>query len=252
MNWEQPPTQETTRSARSAQAGTVIFMALTVLVLLCYLMIFANPQVAFNPFRPPFFVLPTATPVVRVPTATLTPSMTPTYPSIWTPTATVPPTETSEPGPLSTARPPRPTRPPTATPKTLPRFTLYQEPVFVQQLLYRDANTSDWWSGVAGEVADRNGRPVTDVTIRVRDNDNNEWTTKPGDAVAYSDRYSTIYGGRGTYAWWEQVLKDSCHRSVGVHVQVFENDKPVTAEVSVQTTGDCKKNLILIHFQKNY
>ena len=67
-----------------------------------------------------------------------------------------------------------------------------------------------------------------------------------------ADEYGEPYGGRGTYAWWEQVLKASCQESVTVHVQVIRNGQPASSVVTVKTTGDCDKNLILIHFTQNY
>ena len=238
MEWEEPTREKKGQGA--ATGGTVVFLILTVLVLLCYLTIFLNPQIAFNPFKPPVLKLPSSAPKVA---ATELPTFTPplTYPPTWTPTAT--PTAT---GTFT----PRPTATPTFTPKPVPPFSLYWDPVYTKQKMYPDA--SGWWTGVAGEVADRAGKPVTNATIRIWDDFGHVWETEPGNAPDYADHYGSAYGGRGTYAWWEQFLYDSCKNSLTIHVQVFRNGQPASGVVTVNTTGDCDKNLVLIHFRKNY
>jgi hypothetical protein len=132
----------------------------------------------------------------------------------------------------------------------MPPFSLRGDPIHTEQLLYPGANS--WWSGLAGEVSDRDGNPVTDVQIKVWDDAGRVWQVTPGDASRYTEKYNTAYGSGGTFAWWEQVLEASCQQSMPVHVQVIRDGQAVTGPVTVQTSGDCKKNLILIHFQKNY
>jgi len=104
---------------RSLEIVTVIVVVAIALVILCYLAIYINPQVAFNPFKPP-----TPTLVAEVgpafgptwtPTPTATPTNTPTATPTWTPT----PTPTSTPTPL----PPTATATPTATPTNTPKPT---------------------------------------------------------------------------------------------------------------------------------
>jgi hypothetical protein len=85
----------------------------------------------------------------------------------------------------------------------LPAFSLYWNPVTVEQTLYPDA--TNWWTGVAGEVADTKGQPVTDVKIKVWDDLGHVWETTPGDATNYAEEYWTGHGSRNTFAWWEQV-----------------------------------------------
>lgn len=112
------------------QIATFVVVVLILLVCMCYLLIFVNPQVALNPFKPPrasptavaLGLPPTWTPV---PTSTDTPTFTPTRtftpaptetPTL-TPLPTLPPTATPIP-PTATATRPTPTRtrrPPTAT-----------------------------------------------------------------------------------------------------------------------------------------
>jgi hypothetical protein len=77
------------------------------------------------------------------------------------------------------------------------------------------------------------------------------WHVKPGDADKYAYQYGSAHGGKGTYAWWEQVLKSSCQVAEPVHLQLLKDGQPVTAVVNVKSTGDCERNLILVHFRRN-
>jgi hypothetical protein len=244
MEWEQPTEAEKKKGMSPAQAGSVLFIVLTVVVLLCYAVIYMDPQFIFNPFKPPVVELPTATMAVmgEQPTSTPVPTATPRqpFPPTWTPTAT--PTATP-------TRPPLPTRTPTFTPGPIPMFSVPCEPIFTPNKLYTQDN--DWWSGVAGEVTTAAGKPVTNVTIRVWDDFGHVWETKPGDAQAYADEYGAAHCASGTYAWWEQFLFTSCEESITVHVQAISGGYK-SRVVTFNTSGDCDKNLVLVHFQKNY
>jgi hypothetical protein len=178
MNWEQPSTTKEKKGMTPAQAGSILFLFLTVLVLLCYVAIFISPQAAFNPFKPPMVQFPTPTAAAAGIVATPTPSPTATsavpFPPTWTPTAT--PTVTV----TRTPRPPTPTWTPTSTRAPLPAFTLRREIIYTKQYLYSGAE--DWWSGVAGEVTTSSGMAYTDATVRIWDDFGHVWETHPGDA----------------------------------------------------------------------
>lgn len=125
-------------SEEKYQIATLVVWTLTGLVIFFYAIIFVNPRVAFNPFKPP---LPTSTLLAALPP--LPPTWTPTAPSSPTPSATatqtttatrvIPPTAaaatvtattTPTTTPTVTARPPTRTpapttvAPPTAIPST--------------------------------------------------------------------------------------------------------------------------------------
>jgi hypothetical protein len=246
MNWEQQSAPEEPQSTGPAQLGAAFFAVLTVLLLLCYVAIFVNPQLPINPFPPPQADVRQAAQHTSTPTVPPTYTPEPTFPPTWTPTVTPLPTWTFVPQPTSTRMPPKPTTPP----KQLPAFSLAEDPLYVKQMMY--PGSENWWNGLAGEVADRSGLPVTDVTIRIRDQSGNTWETTPGNASRYANDYGEPFGGRGTFAWWEQVLKASCQQSIKVYVQVIRDGNPVSPEVAVQTKGTCDQNLILVHFTKNY
>jgi hypothetical protein len=126
---------------RTLEIATVIVVILIALVILCYVAILINPQVIFNPFKPPTPTLiaeatsslieatwtptPTATPTnTSTPTPTWTPTPTPSDTPTPTPTstdtATPVPTSTDTPVPTATRRPPPPK--PTATPTPFPYY----------------------------------------------------------------------------------------------------------------------------------
>ncbi len=243
MDWEEP-VEEKKQGMGAGGVGAVLFIVMTMIVALCYVTIFINPHVPFNPF-PPF--------QVTIPTAAVVAAMTPTTPPTFTPPPTFPPTWTPTTTPTPTmTRTPRPTATPTYTPGPVPPFSLYWDPIYTSQRLYANQKPGEWWTGVAGEITDRKGKPVPDEIVRIWDDRGHAWETKSGDASEYGDKYGSAMGGHGTYAWWEQFLFDSCQNSFPIHVQVIRNGKGVSPVVNVTTTGDCSKNLILIHFRKNY
>ena len=73
MEWEQPSETQQKKGSNPAQAGSMLFIALTMVVLLCYVVIFVNPQIMFNPFKPEAVQLPTPTMVAAGQVATSTP-----------------------------------------------------------------------------------------------------------------------------------------------------------------------------------
>ncbi len=102
------------------QIGTLVVVVVIVLACLAYLLIFLNPQIALNPFKP---LIPTATAVAGLPptwtpTPTDTPTLTLTPTPTSTPTLTPTPTSTATNTPQITATNTRPPR--TNTPKPPP------------------------------------------------------------------------------------------------------------------------------------
>ncbi|MEW5719048.1 MAG: hypothetical protein AB1817_10505 [Chloroflexota bacterium] len=105
-----------TGSEEKYQIATLVVLTITGLVIVYYALIFINPRVAFNPFKPP---LPTATLIAALPILQPT----------WTPTQVAPPTPTTTPTASATATlvvPPQPTLLPstaTSTPTVSPTAT---------------------------------------------------------------------------------------------------------------------------------
>lgn len=174
---------------RTLEIATVVIVVIIALVILCYLAIYINPQVFFNPFKPPqptpeevaqatAIVGPTWTPT-HTPTSTNTPTPTATWTPTPTPTDTATPTPTNTPTPTATNTPVPPTatsrpkpRPPTATPTPWPYF--YE---------YAGGRPRCDWTGVWGYVVGANGLAETGVQMRVGNNQGwkaDTWTDENG------------------------------------------------------------------------
>lgn len=105
------------------QIATLVVVVAIVIVIFYYVLVFINPQVAMNPFKPPLPPTPTRVglPPTWTPTPTNTPTNTPTPTNTFTPTLTPTPTYTPTNTPIATATRTRPPwtntpRPPTPSP----------------------------------------------------------------------------------------------------------------------------------------
>ena len=165
------------------------------------------------------------------PTATLLPSITP--PATATLPNFVPPTETL----ASTATP-------TATPTPKALFSASSvnsiESVIIPHLLNAGCN----WQGVGGTVDDQNSGPIIGIVVRLAGSYNGksvELTTISG--------ISPEYGKSG----FEFVLGDTPIDSKDkVYVQLLDQaGLPLSDEIYINTSSDCKKNLVLVRFKKN-
>jgi hypothetical protein len=200
---------------RTLEITTVVVVVVIALVILCYLSIYLNPQVFFNPFKP-------ATPTVVAqstaafeatwtPTATATATDTPTPTSTWTPTPTatdtptpLPPTETNTPLPTATntrqpTKPPPPPKP-TATPTPWP---YYYESAGARP------NCDQTW--VHGYVLGANGLPETNVQVRAGNDQgwrDDAWT----DINGFYDFVFATEPQAGT--WFVRVFKGGEARSM--------------------------------------
>ena len=240
---------------RALEMLTALVVVLTVLVLLCYGIIFFQPRIFFNPFKPgpsaeeQLAALLTKQAPPPGPAVTPTATNTPPLPPTWTPTATGTPTST----PTATSTPthtPTPTRTPrpTNTPKPPPPFYLNGEPTHTSQIIY--PNVSTWWLGLAGEVTDPNGAAITSVQIKIWDGEGWESYQTPGANGDVIRNYRSYFGG--STAWWEQFVPFNCKQTKTFHLQVIQDGKAVSSEVKVEHTGDCAKNLIIVNFKRRY
>jgi hypothetical protein len=194
---------------------TLLFLALTPIVLICYLVILLFPTFPLNPLAPIALeptpvALPTGTPTAT-PTATATarptntPTAMPTPTETPTETPTVPPTDTPAPTARGTRRA-GPTLPPSLTPSSTPTpivtlsvtkspFNYTAEVIYQYHQLY-GVN----WAGIAGRVFGPNLKgEMTNIVVRA-------WGDDPLGAEG-STRISgtaTQYGPSG----WEFRLGD--------------------------------------------
>jgi outer membrane biosynthesis protein TonB len=155
---------------RTLEIATVVVVVLIALVILCYLSIFINPQVVFNPFKP---VVPTPTKqaeAVVEPTWTPSPeptsTITPTPTSTWTPT----PTRTPSPIPTSTATEtpvPTDTPQPTTKPKPKPPNTVPPPTPYPYSYTISEAGPDCEQTWVWGYVVGADGLGEANVQMRV-------------------------------------------------------------------------------------
>ena len=202
---------------------SLIMLALATVSLLLVLLLYLNPNSAFNPFPRPG---PTETPPAA-PTATDTPTppptWTPTEVSTAQPTNTPPPTRTptETPVPLPTwtptpSRTPTATVTPTPTHSVTPRATRSPFP-FVCEVKRRAPEYEVPWSGVAGHVQDLNGNPLPGYFVKVECPSAGTVSIGAGE----DERFNQFYGSA---AAWEQACDPTAYREMEIRVQLF-NDR---------------------------
>ena len=240
------------KSARFSMPAFGLWDILTLVVLLVtgclgfyFITIFNNPGSSLNLLKPAYILTPspTITPIQMEPT--------------WTATATVfvPPTETLLPSitPPATSTlanlvpatdTPVPTNTPTITPTPKALFSPSSvnsiESVIIPHLLNASCN----WQGVGGTVDDQNSSPIIGIVVRLGgtlSGKSLEMTTVSG--------ISPEYGKSG----FEFVLGDTPVDSRDtLYVQLLDQaGLPLSDRVYIDTSSDCKKNLVLVRFKKN-
>lgn len=180
-------------------------------------------------------VPPTVTKTTIPPTATKT---------VIPPTATktaVPPTATK------TTVPPTATKtsiPPTPTSTAISAIYIVQPatPVFMGNYVHTAEACA--WQGVAGQVFDATGKPLTNLIIKV----SGKWNGKDVSLVGITGMVSGLPYGPGSY---EIVLGNQALTTVDqLQIQVFKADQtPLTTPLSFSTSADCNKNLVIINFK---
>ena len=171
----------------------------------------------------------------------------PTPVPTWTPTNT--PTITPTPLPSKTATRTltpsvTPTFPPTRTPT--PRVT--RSPwSFTHEMRLGFPQYGCSWTGVAGQVEDLDGNPLTGYPVHVWGAGIDVVVTSGTDA-----RFNTIYGHQ---AAWEQFF-DSTPKSMEIRVQLHDpyrsDHPPISEEVVISLPGYCGGALGYVTFTQNH
>lgn len=194
------------------QIATLVMVVLIVLAIMALFLIYLNPQVAINPFKPP---LPTPTAVAALPpTWTPTPTNTPTMTTTPTPTGTSTLTPTNTPLPTETPTLIAPTATLTRRPATRPPATAAPA---ATQYLYRPQLQSCTHSGgtyIKGTVWN-GGSPQSDVRVRISTSadvatviDEQKTRQQPDGAVNYTFVLRAI-GAFDQPSYWHVWLADS-------------------------------------------
>lgn len=210
------------------QTATILLavvLGMTILSLLCYLTIFIQPDIPFNPLSPsrataiailktsqaPVIVIPSFTPDISYPpTWTSTPTKTPgptktaTDTRTPTPTKTATPTKTPTPTRTFTPRPPTLPPPPTATPTPFPYYVSSYS---------SENNCAD--IGLKGVVNGSDGLPQAGVVIQY------------GEVDVAGSRFTTKTDGNGRYAalLLPGINKELSTRSHNWYVSVLVNSQ---------------------------
>lgn len=256
--------QGTSRSSSDGlwNALTTIVLALTVLVLIYYTVIFISPGLA--PFGSQSE--PTAVALLNTPTPKPTLAITDTplpAPATWTPEAT------RTPEPTSTIRPPRSTRTPrptvfftpvpSETPTPMPTrhpwpFRLSDEGItYMRYPFSSECN----WLGIAGEVLAPKVEQVPDTTPEAEQVPG--ITPEPehvlGIAVVLNggglENVVTQSGQAPDYApsGWEHFVDNKIKEGTFL-IQLWHKGQPVSEQVEVRTRRDCRANLAYLIFEK--
>jgi len=223
---------------------TLMVLLLTICLVGAFIMIFINPNASINPFPPP-----------TLPAMIAMPSLTPTamavLPSTWTPTVTITPTPTQPPPTLTPIPSDTPIAvfTPTNTPTTTvslasPPFELsVGSPIAIASLTFHPEAGCNWM-GVAGQVFDMSGAPIsTGVIVQlggVLDGENKEITTLTGTANQYGEAgYEIVLASKpvaSSSSMWVQLLDQA--------------GLAMSPKVYFDTYDTCDKNLIFINFHQ--
>lgn len=214
-----------------------IFVAGTVVVVLLFAIIFINPQTGLNPLPP------TTIPAVVL-TSTPTPTPKGVLPETWTPTIAPTITPTDTPIPSDTPEPtPEDTPIPTANLESGTSFSVQEgSPSHTENSIHPESGCN--WMGVAGQVFDSEGLPVSGILVESGGNLGEteiSGLTLTGMAPVYGD------GG------FEIVLRDSPVSSDGdIWIQLMDQaNLPLSEKIYIQTYDSCDSNLVKINFEQN-
>jgi hypothetical protein len=243
----------------STNIGDLIWNILTLLILMVciglaglFALIYNNPYVPFNPFKPQelpqIVIVPTNTPTLD----------TLTFPATWTPTATnlptlknipVTPTFTvtlnsilTSPTVLATDNSGTPVASLTPTIAGNMPFDIWGNAVAVSSTIVHPESSCNWL-GVGGQVFDLQGSPVVGYTIQLGGDINGT----PIDMLSLTGT-ALQYGQAG----YEFTMANKPAVSVKtVWLQMLDQAAlALSPRVYFDTFDDCQKNLVLINFKQ--
>jgi hypothetical protein len=229
---------------------TILMLLATGILIVVFLLIYANPYIPLNPYPPLASIahvqtLPPASGDITSPSITLTNTV---FPPTWTPTLTLLPSITSTPKPtiLLATHTPISLTPATVTLTPTDRpdmpFVILGTPVAVASTITHPGADCKWM-GVGGQALDMQDAPIVGTTIEISGWLGSEWVdmlSLTGTALQY-----------GT-AGYEFTLSDHPIASQKtLWIQLLDQaGLPLSNKVLFTTYEDCQKNLILITFKQ--
>jgi hypothetical protein len=193
-------------------------------------------------------VLPTEEPTLETAatvaeTATL--AATATIAATETPTQTALPSSTATPTFTATAVPPTATPTFTATPTEVPMTFAVQtgSPVYMVNFVRTSAGCN--WSGVAGQVFDSSGKPLTGYIVKIT----GTYNSTDVSTVAVTGMVTGTPYGPSSY---EVILGTKALASTDLlSIQLFDpSGNVLTAPLRFSTYAECSKNLVIINFKQ--
>jgi len=170
-------------------------------------------------------------------TATLSPTEAPTETAL--PTSTVTPTFTA------TAVPPTATPTLTSTPTEVPMTFAVQtgSPVYMVNFVRTSAGCN--WSGIAGQVFDNSGKPLTGYIVKIT----GIYNSAAVSTIAVTGMVTGTPYGPSSY---EVVLGTKALDSTDLlSIQLFDpSGNVLTTPLRFSTYADCSKNLVIINFKQ--
>jgi len=239
------------REARGRMAGlvwnilTLLALLGVVAIVLIFLAIFLKPSSSLNPFPPATlpvvieFPTPTVTPIRFLqPTWTVSPTLEPTTTSTPPPSPTSPPTET--PFILFTISP---TPEETSQPGEMPFEISPGTPVSTSSLAFHPGAGCNWF-GVAGQVFDLSGAPVSGQQVQLGG-------TLAGSSLSLLS-LTGLANAYGTAGFYEFNLGDKPVASNGtLWVQLLDQaGLAMSDKIYFDTFDSCEKNLVFINFKQ--
>ncbi len=221
---------------------SVLVLLMTCGIVVYFGMIFFNPASSFNPL-PPVVVTAYQSPTPTITPLGLEPTWTPQPTPVQSPSATLAPTFTPIPSATSFSLTPASATPTvTNTPKA--PFSATVDEVQSDIFPHLQAAACNW-QGVGGSVVDANNSDIIGMTVRLVGSYNGKTIDTPTVSGIITD-----YGRSG----FEFVLGTTPITSKGkLYLQLLDQTSglPLADNVYIDTSSDCKKNLVLVHFKKN-
>jgi hypothetical protein len=215
---------------------SVLVLLLTVCVAGYFALIFINPNSQYNFLPPGRNALPTFTVTPIRLQSTWTPSPTLELTATNTPRPTITPLPTNTPFSLV---PPTKTPQPTKTPKAPfgGSFTQVESTIIHPELACN-------WAGIGGTVVDANNSPVIGTVVVLRGTLNGstiEQQTVSGINKEYGPSGFEFVLGTGPVA-----------SSKTLFVQLVDQQNiPLSDPVTIDTSTECSKNLVMVRFKRN-
>lgn len=238
FNFDGKPSRPASAPMQMWDMLSILVLVLTALIGAYFVFVYLNPTSIFNP-------LPPGGAAARLPTATATPLQ---LQATWTPSPTLALTPSNTPRPTFTPFftntpfslvPPTKTSKPTSTPKAPFSATSSQ----VESTLIHPELACNW-AGIGGTVVDTNNSPVIGTVVVLRG-------TLNGNTV----EQQTVTGINKEYgpSGFEFVIGNAPVASNNtLFVQLVDlQNIPLSDKVTISTSADCSKNLVLVRFKKN-